>query len=72
MSEYRWSARRQCTKPFLSNRNGFQLALQDQLELKLTAKTRNKWSIGKKLCVLMSAVLHRILAAINICNNITI
>ena len=42
MSEYRWSARRQCTKPFLSNRNGIQLALHDQLELKLTAKTRNE------------------------------
>ena len=46
MAETRLSTRLQCIKPFASHLNGIQVALQDLLEHNLTAKIRNKWSIG--------------------------
>ena len=75
MSEYRWSARLRYTKPFLSHPNGIQLALQDGLELNLTAKTLNELNgvlayLRTFTCVLMSAVLHKILNAIGTCNKV--
>ena len=39
MSEVRWSTRLQGIKPFASHPNDIQLALQDLLELNLTAMT---------------------------------
>ena len=44
MSVTRWSARLQCTKPFDYHFNGNQLVLQNRLELKFAAKTRNEIS----------------------------
>ena len=65
MSETRWSARLQCIKPVASHLNGIQLALQDLLELSLTAKTRNEINgvLAYKrtfIYVLMSAVWYNI------------
>ena len=75
MSETRWSARLKCTKPFASHLNCIQLALQNLLELNLTAKTRNKINgvLAYKrtfICVLMTAVWCKMLAAIDICNKV--
>ena len=75
MSETRWSDRLQCIKPFAFHLNGIQLALQDLLELNLTAKTRNEINgvlayLSSFICVLMSAVWYKILAAIDICNKV--
>ena len=42
MSGTRWSARLQCFRPFASHINDIQIAMQDLLELNLTAKTRNE------------------------------
>ena len=74
MSETRWSDRLQCIKPFVSHLNGIQLALQDLLELNLTAKTRNEINevlayLRTFICVLTLAVWCKILAAIDICNK---
>ena len=75
MSETRWSDRLQYIKPFAFHLNGIQLALQDLLELNLTAKTRNEINrvlayLRTFICVLMSAVWYKILAAIDICNKV--
>ena len=71
----RWSDRLQCIKPFAFHLNGIQLALQDLLELNLTAKTRNEINgvlayLRTFICVLMSAVWYKILTAIDICNKV--
>ena len=63
MSDTRWSARLQCIKSFASHLNGIQLALQNLLELSLTAKTRNKINsvlayLRTFICVLLSAVWY--------------
>ena len=75
MSETRWSARLQCIKPFASHLNGIQVALQHQLELNLTEKTENEINgvmahLRIFICVLMSAVWYKILAAIDICYKV--
>ena len=75
MSETRWSDRLQSIKPFASHLTGIQLALQDLLELTLTAKTRNEVNgvlayLKSFVCVLMSAVWYKVLAAIDICNKV--
>ena len=75
MSETRWSARFQCIKLLASHLNGIQIALQDLLELNLTAKTRNEINgvlayLRSFICVLMSVVWYKILAAIDICNKV--
>ena len=71
MSETSWSARLQSIKPFVSHLNGIQLALQYLLELNLTAKTLNEINgilayLGTHNDMLMSAVRHKSLAAIDI------
>ena len=75
MSETRWSDRLQSIKPFASHLTGIHLALQDLLELTLTAKTRNEVNrvlayLKCFVCVLMSAVWYKVLAAIDICNKV--
>ena len=72
MSETRRSARLQYINPFASHLNGLQVALQDLLELKLTAKTKNEINdalayLRTFICVLLSAIWHKLLAAIGIC-----
>ena len=71
MSETKWSDRLQSIKPFAVHLTGIQLAWQDLLEITLTAKTRNEvngvLSYLKSfvsVCVLMSAVWYKVLAAI--------
>ena len=75
MSETRWSDRLQCIKPFVSHLNGIQLALQDLLQLNLTAKTRNEIQgvlayLRTFICLLMSAIWYKVLSAIDICNKV--
>ena len=65
----------QYIKPFAFHLNGIQLALQDLLELNLTAKTRNETNrvlacLRTFICVPMSAVWCKILTAIDICNKV--
>ena len=60
---------------FASHLNGIQLALQVQLEPILKAKTRNGISgvfayLRTFIYVLMSAIWHKILAAIDIYNRV--
>ena len=71
MSETRLSARLQCNKPLESHHNGIQLALQHLLEANLTANTINETKgvlayLRTFICVLMSALLYKPLAAMDI------
>ena len=75
MWETRWSDRLQSIKPFASHLTSIQLALQDLLELTLTAKTRIEVNgvlayLKSFVCVLMLAVWYKVLAAIDICNKV--
>ena len=76
MSETRWSDRLQSIKHFASHLTSIQLALQDLLELTLTAKTRNEVNgvlayLKSFVCVLMSAVWYKVLVVIDNCNKVT-
>ena len=71
MSETKWSDRLQSIKPFAVHLTGIQLALQDLLEITLTAKTRNEVNgvlaylkSFVSVCMLMLAVWYKVLAAI--------
>ena len=75
MSKTRWSDRLQSIKPFASHLTSIQLALQDLLELTLTAKTSNGVNgvlayLKSFVCVLVLAVWYKVLAPIDICNKV--
>ena len=75
MSDTRLSDRLQSIKPVASHLTGIQLALQDLLELTLSAKTGNEVNgvlayLKSFVCVLMSAVWYKVLATMDICNKV--
>lgn len=71
MSNTRWSDRVESIKPFVAHLPGIKIALENLLELNLTAKTRTEINgalsyVTSFICVIMSVVWYRVLVPVDI------
>ena len=75
MSGTRWSDRVESVKPFVAHLPGIKTALEELLELNLTAKCWNDIKgalsyIGSFICIVMSAIWYKVFVAIDLCNKV--